>query len=46
MPKGLELIRTEHRALDQVLSTLQREIERLTDTGPKPGLELINKAIY
>lgn len=46
MAKALELIRAEHRALDQVLSVLEREVEGLTDDGPKPDLDLINAAIY
>ena len=46
MPKGLDLIRGEHRALDTVLSVLERAIDGLTDDGSRQGLDLINAAVY
>ena len=46
MPKGLELIRAEHRALDRVLSVLEREVAGLAEAGTGADLDLVAAAIY
>jgi branched-chain amino acid transport system ATP-binding protein len=46
MADAIQIIRTEHRTLDRVLSVLAETLDHLSAEGPKPNLDLLFSIVY